>query len=214
VKAPFLSIELAGEEMWLLAQKALYRPTLGQLIISDVHLGKTAHFRKAGIPLPQQGQWKDIDRIDYLIKQLQPASVLFLGDLFHSDYNREWLHFKALLASHPSLQFILVEGNHDILQDSHYNMSNLHTAEFIEEGRLLFTHYPVEAPLQLNICGHIHPGITLGGLAKQSISLPCFFHSAEHFILPAFGSLTGIYPLDYSEVNNYYVVYHNKVRKV
>ncbi len=87
-------IQLAGEDFYLLPQKAVYRPALRQLILSDLHLGKTSHFRKQGIALPVNSYQKDFEKLNSLVHRWKPNSVLFLGDLFHSTYNREWLIFK------------------------------------------------------------------------------------------------------------------------
>lgn len=204
-----LEIELGGETFLLLPQKAMYRPSRRQLILSDLHLGKSTHFRKKGIALPPSGFLKDIDLLHYLIDKWTPQTVFFLGDLFHSDYNREWLWLKSLLLHYPDIEFVLIEGNHDILDDMHYSLPNLLTAYYAEEEHLIFSHHPLTDPLKLNICGHVHPGVRLTGRARESLSLPCFFHGAQHFILPAFGYHTGLQILE--EEGIYYVVASGRV---
>jgi DNA ligase-associated metallophosphoesterase len=206
-----IEILLAGEPFYLLAHKALYRPLKNQLILSDVHLGKATHFRKMGIPMPAQSHLKDIDTLHYLLNRWQPETLVILGDLFHSDYNREWLWFKALLMEFPHVTFILVEGNHDILQDSAYNIPNLIKTELLEEEHFIFSHHPLKDCSKLNICGHVHPGLRLYGPAKQSVALPCFYFNNRHFILPAFGNLTGMFLLNQEEDSFYYLVMKNKV---
>lgn len=207
----YLEIELAGETFQLLPQKAVYRPAKKQLILTDIHLGKATHFRKQGIALPVQSHLKDIDKIHFLLNQLNPGSVLILGDLFHSDYNREWLWIKSLLMEYPDIKFILVEGNHDILKHEIYNLPNLSKTERIEEENLVFTHEPLKAPDKLNFCGHIHPGYVLYGKAKQSMKLPCFYSTKSHFILPAFGNLTGLYVLEKDDQACYYLVTETRI---
>ncbi len=192
----FTEIELAGEPFYLLLQKALYRPQQQQLILSDVHLGKATHFRKQGIALPSESHLNDIDRLHYLIDTWQPETVLLLGDLFHSTYNKEWLWFKSLLLHYPETDFILVEGNHDLLPEEAYALSNLKKVDLLEDSALLFSHAPLHHPVKLNICGHIHPGIRLTGIARQSITLPCFYYDENKLILPAFGKLTGLYLME------------------
>ncbi|MCF5637432.1 DEAD/DEAH box helicase, partial [Pseudomonas syringae] len=49
---PYLSITLAGEELWLLADKAIYYPARRALLIADAHFGKAAAYRKLGQPVP------------------------------------------------------------------------------------------------------------------------------------------------------------------
>jgi uncharacterized protein len=210
----YMEIVLAGESFYLLPQKAAYRPRKRQLVLSDVHLGKAAHFRKKGIPMPQEGHLADLDRLEYLIKTWDPDSVLILGDLFHSEYNREWLWLKSLFKSHAKREFILVEGNHDILPEPAYGIGNLLKAGLIEEDLIVFSHEPLPATRKLNICGHIHPGVRLTGKARQSITLPCFIHRGNQFVLPAFGKLTGLAIMDRVEGDAFYLVTHETVVKL
>ncbi len=207
----YLEILLEDESFYLLPQKAIYRPLFNQLILADLHLGKAAHFRKKGIAFPHQSHTKDIDKLHFLIKRWQPSSVLILGDLFHSDYNKEWLWFKSLLMENHDVQFILVEGNHDVLQNEIYNLPNLLKARYIEEDYFIFSHHPLINASKLNFCGHIHPGIKIYGSAKQVETLPCFYHDNNNFILPAFGNLTGLFILEKNESAVYYLIAHDRV---
>lgn len=202
----YLEIQLNGEPFYLLPQKAIYRPLKKQLFFSDIHLGKTTHFRKKGIALPQQSKLKDIDLITSLINHYQPLQIIFLGDLFHSSYNNEWLYFKSLLQQFATLQFILVKGNHDILKDDIYAIKNFDVIDVLEEEQFIFTHYPLENPIKLNFCGHIHPGYTLRGKAKQSITLPCFYKQNLTFMLPAFGNLTGLFAVQKNKKTSIYLI--------
>jgi len=209
-----MEVDINGEIFYLLFHKALYRPGKKQLILADVHLGKAAHFRKKGIPMPPQSHLKDLDKLTYLVKTWEPRSVLVLGDLFHSKLNKEWLWFKSFLAQFPTTEFILVRGNHDILPEELYELSNLGSVDELEEENFIFTHAPLENPAKLNFCGHVHPGIRLTGIARQSITLPCFYNNHSHFILPAFGDLTGLFMLDREESSDYYLVTHETVVKL
>jgi len=210
----YTEIRLGEEPVYLLAQKALYRPLSRQLVVSDIHLGKATHFRKMGIAMPDRSYLRDIDLLDYLLRTWKPQSLLILGDLFHSTYNREWLWFKALVLGHPGIRVILVEGNHDILHEDTYRIPNFRKVEYWEEPHAVFTHHPLKTPPKLNVCGHIHPGIRLSGPARQSITLPCFYQSDTHFILPAFGNLTGLFLLEPEAGAVCYIVVENTVRRV
>jgi DNA ligase-associated metallophosphoesterase len=211
MKKPYEEIQLAEETFYLLPQKAMYRPLKRQLILSDIHLGKASHFRKQGIAMPLQSHLKDIDMLHFLLSTWEPLSLLILGDLFHSSYNKEWLWFKALLMEHPRVQFILVEGNHDILNNELYTQPNLLKVKTLEEEKLIFSHHQLEEYRKLNISGHVHPGIQLHGLAKQSMKLPCFYHNGKHFILPAFGSLTGLCFLEREDASDYYLIVNSGI---
>lgn len=211
---PYLEIELKEEPFLLLPQKALFRPKYKQLILCDIHLGKAAHFRKQGIPMPGQSHLKDLDTLHYLINSYKPETVVILGDLFHSKYNREWIWFKSLLMHYTHIQFVLVEGNHDILPEQAYEVQNLMKVARLEERQLIFTHHPLEESRKFNICGHVHPGLLLQGLARQSVKLPCFYKTRTHLILPAFGNLTGLFLLERESDSEYYLVNANRVVKL
>ncbi len=202
---------LKDEPFYLLPQKAIYRPEKNQLIVSDIHLGKATHFRKMGIAMPQQSHLKDIDMLDYLIRKFEPSSFVILGDLFHSEYNREWLWFQSLLMNFPAVEFILIEGNHDILPQDAYEIPNLVKMEILEEEHFIFSHHPLEGLPKLNICGHLHPGIEIMAIAKQRFKFPCFYLGKKHFILPAFGNLTGLFLLEREEASEYFLVSQNRV---
>lgn len=206
-----LEILLANEKFFLLPQKAIYRPAQQELILSDLHLGKAAHFRKNGIPLPTPAKSKDLEILQELINQWQPEKVTFLGDLFHSDFNQEWVLFKELLNQNNSIAFVLVKGNHDVLQKEMYNIQNLLLVDEVEDTEFIFTHYPLKKCEKINFCGHIHPALKIKGKAKQSITLPCFYYGYNNFILPAFGSLTGLCVLKPSNEATYYLLSLNKV---
>ena len=206
MKGVFLETELAGEEFLLLHQKALYRPGKKQLILSDLHLGKASHFRRKGIAMPVQSQLGDLERFAYLLRTWKPTTVLLLGDLFHSEYNREWLWLEAMLREYGDINFVLVIGNHDILPEKTYRIPNLARTEQIVEERIIFSHAPIEVKGKLNICGHIHPGIEISGKARQSFRLPCFYSGRDVFIMPAFGQLTGMQMLEKEESSAYYLI--------
>ena len=207
-------IQLADEEFCLLPQRAVYRPNLRQLILCDLHLGKASHFRKQGIALPVQSYLKDFEILYDLLNAWQPESVLFLGDLFHSGYNREWLTFQSFLGEYPDVQFVLIQGNHDILTEKEYSLPNLRKMAWIEEEQYIFSHYPLQQKEKINFCGHIHPGIQLTGIARQSLTLPCFYFNGIQFILPAFGALTGLTVLGRERNAVYYVITDRSVLKV
>jgi len=214
MKSEHAEIILNDEIFYLLPQKAMYRVAKNQLILSDIHLGKTTHFRKQGIALPVITISRDIEVLHYLLNTWQPTSVLILGDLFHSDYNKEWIWFKSFVLQYPQVQFFLVEGNHDILDNASYSLPNLFKMPYIEESNFIFTHKPLSATTKVNFCGHIHPGIRIEGMAKQSIKLPCFYFNGANFILPAFGYLTGLYLLNREEEASYYLVTKERVLKL
>lgn len=179
----------------LLPQKAIYIEKHRFLLIADPHFGKAAHFRKAGIPISEHLHDDDLQKISQLIHQFESIDIYFLGDLFHSDLNESWWILETFIDSFPKVNFHLVKGNHDILPKACYTSGKwiIHEKP-LEIGNFVLSHEPLpEVPEgKINLCGHIHPGISLRGKGRQKITLPCFFYSQRRIILPAFGRFTGL----------------------
>ena len=186
---------LHHEELMLLPQKALWYPKYQSLVLSDVHLGKTGHFRKAGIAIPQAIAQEDLATLSDLIEQYSPKQIIFLGDLFHSEMNNDWQWFSLWRELHQNIEMILVKGNHDILGPYVYAQLKICVVNFLEMGAFIFVHEPEQSHLNKScytISGHIHPGVCLQGKGRQFLKLPCFYFGPQQAILPAFGKFTGL----------------------
>ncbi len=205
-------IEIAGVELWLLAEKAIYWPEERRLFIADTHFGKISHFRKNGIKMPEGAARQNLIRLEKLLYSTQAKEVYFLGDLFHSELNREWLGFKQVIALFPATQFHLIGGNHDILDELSYYRARL---EYHPNGLRLdpfyLSHEPLEEFEGYNLCGHIHPGVRLRGTGRQSLRLACFHFSPRQGILPAFGEFTGFHTLKVRKTDRVFVITDDRV---
>lgn len=184
---------VAEETLQLHPYKAIWWPANKALILADLHLGKTTHFRKAGIAVPLAASEDNWNRLDVLFQEFQPEQVFLLGDLFHSDHNGEWELFQTFLQSVPQVRVVLIEGNHDKRTASWHEAAVFEVVPQWQEGPFLMTHHPLEkVPERLyNLCGHIHPAVQLRGQGRQKLHLPCFYFGKEQGILPAFGAFTG-----------------------
>ncbi len=191
-------IVFQGERFQCSSLRTLYHPLTGTLVVSDCHFGKTTHFRKNALPLPEMATNKDFDRLALALNQFAVKHVVFLGDLFHSHENREWQMLSDFLYSYPYLTFTLVKGNHDILPLEAYKRAGITITAAVKINNLYLVHDidETEALSGPFISGHIHPGYRIKGLGKQQLSLPCFFAGNNNLIMPAFGSLTGLALID------------------
>ncbi len=204
------------EEFVLDARKAVYWPAQAMLIVSDWHLGKVSHFRKNGIGVPSHLRFKGMIDFDSLMKDYRPQQVVFLGDLFHSDYNLEWEEFGRFISGFEGVDFTLVEGNHDILHPAQYAKFGITVKRGIwKVGNVVFSHEPLEDEFEgYNLCGHIHPGVRMTGKGKQSIRLSCFHFTKQQGILPAFGEFTGKYVLKPKKSDRVFVCADKQVVEV
>ena len=184
-----------------LPDRAIWWPSESTLIVSDLHLGKAAHFRRHGIAVPNAVNANTLERLSALVSSHRPRRLLVLGDLFHSEENKEWLEFQAWLAAlnaEPWFdEFRLVEGNHDILQPSAFIGMQLERSAQWSLGAWIFAHDPadlVNLPDGMHgVAGHLHPALSLVGKGRQSLKLPCWWYSAERrtLVVPTFGTFTG-----------------------
>src|SRR6187402_1099617 len=105
-------LNLKNNKFILLAQKAIFWEEEKTLLISDLHIGKIAHFRKAGIAVPQKAADQNFERLDEIMKTHTINRIVFIGDLFHSDINSEWDLFCNWRNQHKEVEMILILGNH------------------------------------------------------------------------------------------------------
>ncbi|MFD0795743.1 ligase-associated DNA damage response endonuclease PdeM [Mucilaginibacter litoreus] len=184
------------QDLLLLPQKAIYWAQEKALIVADVHFGKVGHFRKAGIAIPRNMEQDDLALLSDLIYEHQPEKIIFLGDLFHSDMNNDWDWFVLWRSQFPKLEIILIKGNHDIISDKHYTSLGVILHQQLSIGPFLMLHHPLTDPNEQAdggyvLCGHLHPGVSLVGRGRQSVTLPCFTFGKHQAILPSFGKFTG-----------------------
>ncbi|MEO7446121.1 MAG: ligase-associated DNA damage response endonuclease PdeM [Ferruginibacter sp.] len=194
----FLPFTLEKEELLLTASRTIFWEAEKTLILSDLHLGKTGHFRKSGIAVPQQVFKEDMQRLLADIQFFKATSIIIVGDLFHSEFNKEHDLFLRWRNDISHVNFHLVKGNHDILKKTWYAEAGIEVHDKKYNVRnFLFTHDVAQCDDTDCYCisGHIHPGISVRGRGKQSLKFPCFYFAESYAVLPAFGRFTGTFPV-------------------
>ncbi|MEJ6980923.1 ligase-associated DNA damage response endonuclease PdeM [Pedobacter sp. P351] len=204
------------QNLILLPKKAIFWEEEKALIISDLHIGKVGHFRKAGIAIPKLMEQEELATLSDLIHDFKPSQLIFLGDLFHSDMNNDWNWLELWRELYPTIKMILIQGNHDILHEDYYQQANFELHNKLRLGPFLFVHdkkdfekIPPENVYVLS--GHIHPAIRLRGRARQSVLLSCFSFGKTAGILPAFGKFTGKCCLKENEDDTVFGILNDKV---
>jgi DNA ligase-associated metallophosphoesterase len=187
------------------------------LIVSDLHFGKTGHFRKSGIAIPPSVYREDLQRLVVQIQYFQPRELIIVGDMFHSHANKELELFLKWRSDLAGVHIRLVRGNHDILKDEWYQQAGIDlSSQTLSRKDFHFVHDISDQLKQRDgfikniseersyfFSGHIHPGIRLNGMGKQSLCFPCFYFGKKYAVLPAFSRFTGvamIYPAAEEEV--------------
>ncbi len=208
-----MKITILNQTFTLHPYGALFWHEKSCLFISDVHLGKVSHFRKFGAAVPKQAVHKNYVLLDEVIQTFQPFEICFLGDLFHSSLNKEWLLFENWAAKTPA-KITLITGNHDIIAPEKFEALGIELHEELLSEGLLLTHHPEEREGYYNFCGHIHPAVKLKGFGRQHLKLPCFYKTDKQLILPAFGEFTGTYALTPKPEDEVFVLADQQVIKV
>lgn len=211
-----MTISFQNHELYLLPEKAIWWPAKKALLIADLHFGKIEHFRMQGIPLPNDARLKTLDILTSVIEKYQPTTVYFLGDLFHSQFNTSVPVLKGFFNDYNLIDWILIKGNHDILDENLYELLNISVFKDLIVEDFILTHEPLSKELNdyLNICGHIHPAIRIKGRGKQYLTLPCFYKRGLQMILPAFGFFTGTAQVQNSDGTKIYAVGDNQVFEI
>jgi len=196
------AIEVAGERLQLHADRALFWPRMRWLLLADVHFGKGAVLRRAGVALPTGQTVTDLARIDALIAHYRPERLVVLGDLVHGKAltDTPWVEdVRRWRDTHGDLPMSLVAGNHD----RHFDAASLgfeRVGEWLHEGPFALAHEPCSVPGHYVLAGHVHPGIRVKD-GWRSHRLPAFRFGTGCGVLPAFGALTGLHdtPADRGE---------------
>lgn len=192
----FLSHIVGHDHLILSSERVVYWENQKTLIAADLHVGKSGHFRKSGIGIPQNVYKDDLHRLLAQLLFFKAERLIIVGDLTHSQANLELDLFRRWRLDFPSLEVHLTRGNHDILDDNWYQEAEiiLHH-DPLRIGPFCFVHdrNDMDACDEFRFSGHVHPSVLVKGKGRQSMRLPCFYFNSQEAILPAFSRFTGSY---------------------
>ncbi|MFP5039979.1 ligase-associated DNA damage response endonuclease PdeM [Parasediminibacterium sp. JCM 36343] len=214
-------IIIKDNHFWLSADKSVYWEEQRALIVSDLHFGKSGHFRKAGIPIPTSLYKEDLQCLLSNLMYHKAAQLIVVGDMFHSIANKELELFKRWRNDMPSVAVHLVKGNHDILSAEWYKEANIfiHNPSLLIDGIRFIHDLPLSeethsAYYNYTFTGHIHPGIRFSGGSRQSLVFPCFYFGETHAILPAFSRFAGAVCIKSKKTDTVFAIVNNTLIKV
>lgn len=187
-----------GTTLWLLPQRAVWWPAARTAFLADVHFGKAATFRRAGQPVPHGTTADNLARLDAVLAVTGAQHLVFLGDFLHARSGAAdalWGQLLPWRERHADIRMTLVRGNHDL------HAGDLPAAlgitlvdepwQPVEGAKVLACHHPLGIEGSTVLAGHLHPTVTLYGLARDAARLPCFAFTPGLLVLPAFGAFTG-----------------------
>lgn len=201
-----VSHKINNHQFWLTTDRTMFWEEEKTLIVSDLHFGKTGHFRKSGIAVPPVVYKEDLQRLIVQIQYFQPRELIIVGDMFHSSANRELELFLKWRSDLSGLRIRLIRGNHDILKEDWYENAGIQLSQQTFSRRQF--HFVHDISDHLNrkegyfenirdeisyfFSGHLHPGIRINGSGRQTLCFPCFYFGKKYAVLPAFSRFTGV----------------------
>jgi DNA ligase-associated metallophosphoesterase len=188
----------------LLPGRAAFLPKTSTVVCSDIHLGKAATFRHAGMPIPEGSAQHDLKRLVSIIHACNAQRLLITGDLFHARSGctqhvfDEFYAFCKKIRLSDNTDVVLVLGNHEQSLGGKfqpYEIGIKRCAEEIIEPPFHFIHdhqsHSGAQPGFFTIAGHVHPTVTIKGTSGDRLTCRCFVTTGTTLTLPAFGSFTG-----------------------
>lgn len=177
-----------GRDLALLADRAIFWPARHALIVADLHFEKASWFAATGQYLPPFDSEATLARLTALVDRTGARELWCLGDSFHDAHGPGRLSGSAqamLAALATTLRLVWITGNHDSAAAFAGESMN----EAVIDG-LVLRHEALAGEKRPELSGHFHPKIRVE-TAMRRISRPCFLHSGNHLVLPAYGALTG-----------------------
>lgn len=210
-----MRILLGNIPVTLLSGHGVLIEATGTLVVSDIHLGKSATFRSRGIPIPEGDTCHDLANLSRLILDTQAKQLVIAGDLFHAKQGmsphvmeciREW-------AAELSIPATLTEGNHDRKPLLSELSLPLEILPFIDIEGIRITHDPGDLHDDTaGIAGHLHPGAKVVESPRRSLRVPAFYlKHPHHLVLPAFSRFTGMHMIRPDPKDKFYIPLAEKV---
>ncbi len=175
-----VTLEVSGQTLWLLPQRAVFLPESDTLVVADAHVGATE---------------ESLSVLSELVRRLEATRIIFLGDLLHAA-RAQPAAMAAVLRwreQHALLELTLVRSRLEarvveppvVLDIQAFDEPLMHRG-------LALCHRPQPVEGAFVLAGHMHPCVSIGGRAHDWHRLPCYWFSPRMGVLPAFGTFTGM----------------------
>lgn len=188
--AGLASARVGGVTVELHPSGALWLSATRTLVVADLHFEKASSFARFGQLLPPYDTAITLTRLEAVVAALAPDRVVALGDSFHDRHGAERLSpadAARLAALVGGREWLWITGNHDPEIGEHVGGARAADAEI---GGLVFRHEPSASFVEGEVCGHLHPALTVVGRGR-GVRRRCFATDGHRLVLPAFGSLAG-----------------------
>ena len=184
-----LAIVVCGETLSIWADRAVgWRDCL---FVADLHLGKSAVFRAAGLPVPPGELDHDLARLAALIWLSGARRLIVLGDLVHGPVGPDVVARVAEWRDQFAAEWIVVRGNHDRhvpAWPAEWRLQEYGDAHREDPFRLC--HQPKPHPGATVFAGHLHPMVSVGKRPDR-MRFPAVVTDPGLVLLPAFTQFSG-----------------------
>ena len=190
-----MQVEWAGRSIELRSDGSAYDADERALWVADLHLGKDASFRSAGVPVPEGPTQRTLGRLTRAIEACSARRVIVVGDLVHNvaswsdETTAAWRSWREGVAG---VEVILVRGNHDRGWSKWPRDLELQVVESGWcSGGVRFCHEPAAQVEAATVSGHLHPGFAVRERSGGRLLAGCFWVQPTQLVLPAYGAFTG-----------------------
>jgi len=211
-----IDVTVRGQTLRLFPEKGAYWIERKTIFVADTHFGKSAAFRRRGIPIPAGTTDADLTRLGRLLDATRAERAIFLGDLVHEGRATDEKTLEQLSrwrADRSCVDMVLILGNHDAALDRIGAALSLHVYAQREEPPFILRHDPPRDRLAggangglYALTGHVHPAVSLFDNLGGRLRAPCFWFTPTFAVLPAFGGFTGCYEVAPAPDDGVYVV--------
>jgi uncharacterized protein len=188
-------IEVHGERLRLMPERAVYWEAAATLFVADTHWGKAAAFRAGGLAVPRGTTTEGLVRLDGALERTGARRLVFLGDFLHAREGRQPATLDRLMEwrrAREDVEMLLVRGNHDRGAGDPPAELGIDCANPpVVEAPFVFAHHPGAHAGGYVLAGHVHPAVRLSGRGRQRERLACFLFCGWGAILPSFGDFNG-----------------------
>lgn len=207
-------INLAGQTLQLLSERAAFWKEQRMLIVADLHIGKAATMQHAGVSVPEGSMKDDLNRLKHLLSKTNAERCMIVGDLIHAKSSLSSQVISTFGSWLESIRcpIVLVLGNHDRalvkkLPES-WQIELYQEHHFIEP--FCFHHYPQKESSHFVISGHLHPQFLLQSAADK-LTLRCFYIANRQLVLPAFSDFVGGSYVKKTANSKIYLIAHHEI---
>ena len=185
-----LRLGVSRTEVWMRRSGALWVESEGVLVAADLHLEKGSAYAARGQLLPPYDTAATLGRLEAEIAELQPGTVVLLGDSFHDSRatgRADGADLERIFALAQRQDLVWIVGNHD--REGLCGLPGKTLDELIV-GTLRLRHDPLAGFAPGEVAGHLHPCAKVRG-PGGTVRRRCFLTDGERLILPAFGAYAG-----------------------